>query len=149
MVSTTEMTGVRMVHIRALGDIDCKVDVDEVGTAHAVASLTVGTVLARIAGRKTAEQMVETWREAALHLAKLPTTVSQTWTGPDLGVSTIGVVVRFGGDVAMRQDLLPPSKALPHHHLRVQIGPVVWQVLDQAAHASMDRAFTRVHAALG
>lgn len=148
MVSTTEMTGVRMVHIRALGDIDCSVSVDEVGTAHAVASLTVGTVLARIGGRKTAEQMVETWREAALHVAKLPASVSETWAGPDLGVSTIGVVVRFGGDVATRHDLLPPSKGLPTHHVRVQIGPVVWQVLDQAAHGSMVRAFERVHAAL-
>lgn len=130
-----DTTAIRMVAIRAVGVVDGNVDVSRIGTPTAIASLTIGTVLARV-DRRAAQRIAATWRDAALHLDRLAENASAVWTGPDLGVNPVGVVVRFGPDVVTRQDLMPPTTTLARTHLRIQVGPLVWQVIDQAAYTS-------------
>lgn len=61
-------------------------------------------------------------------------------------VGLVGVIVRLGGDPACTTSWIPgrPGVAEPSH-MRVEIGPIVFEVCDQVAWHNIGRAFTVLH----
>lgn len=135
-------TSVERVVIPVAGVIDGKVDVSNAGSAYATASLTIGTVLVRIGTARAAEQIGHTWRMAALHLGSLAVDASQNPLVPELGVGPVGVVLSVEPIVFTRYDLVTEHGS--RNYLRLQVGPVVWMVLDRHAYWSTRRLWERV-----
>lgn len=131
----TGSTVVQEVTIPASGEVDGRVDVTHAGTYHAVASVTIGTVLVRLKSRPAAEQIVETWQLAALHLDSIVEDANRDQLGPDLGVGPVGVVLAVESYVATRFDAIPVQAG--RNYLRIRVGPVVWLVYDRAAYWSI------------
>lgn len=137
---TTEWTGstaVQTVTIRAVGEVEGHVDVSYAGTPEAVVTVAMGPVLARIYQATVAYRISEGWKAAAIGLPRLPDTVSRTWLGP---VPTpVGIVIRIGQDVPTTSAIVPATPQLARDHLRMQVGPLVWQVMDRTAYQSILR----------
>lgn len=143
-------TNVLQVSIRAAGDVYGFVDVSNAGTREAIVSLTIGTTLCRITSRRTARIIRESWETAGVNSAKLPERVSQTWLGPDLGVNPVGALVRYAGDVVVTSHYVDRDQQLRRPaHLRIQVGPMAWAVLDRAAYATMLDLWRRAERSFG
>lgn len=128
----TSRTEVQRVTIPVAGEVSGNVDVTHAGTAQAVVSLTIGTVLVRVGTLRAAEQIAHTWRMAALHLGSLAVDAMQDPPVPGLGVGPVGVVLSVQPIVFTRYDLIERPDA--RNYLRMQVGPVVWLVLDRLAY---------------
>lgn len=134
-------TTIQAVAIRLAGEIETNIDLTHAGTPGAEAHVFVGSVLVRVKGRRTAQRLSAIWREAALHTNRLPVLARRSRTNPNAECPA-GLVVRIGSDAALGQQLNPPS-ILPVH-IRVQVGPLAWLVMDQAAYVSTRHLWERV-----
>jgi len=136
------VTTVQAVSIRAVGEVGGHVDVTRAGTPEAMATIAIGPVLARLCHADAASRIREGWKAAAVVLNRLPMDLSQTLAVP--GSSPTGIVVRLGADVVTTSMLVPATRQLARSHLRVQVGPLIWQVMDRAAYWSIVRLWERV-----
>ncbi|SFE54948.1 hypothetical protein SAMN04487819_11681 [Actinopolyspora alba] len=142
-------TNVVQVTIRAAGDVDGRVDVSNVGTPEAVVSLTIGSSLCRLVSRVTTRKVRENWERAGINTNRLPERVSQTWLGPDLGIAPVGAVVKLV-DPPVASHLVPRNDQHRRPvHLAIQVGPVVWVVLDRTAYRTMLDLWRRAERAFG
>lgn len=136
-------TAIQLAAIRTAGEVDSRIDITRAGTPDMEAHVTVGAHLVRIADRKAAQRVAATWRDAALHVHRLPQRAGLPEHRRPDAECPAGLVIRIGRDAAARQDLLPPEPPKPAR-LRVQFGPLVWMVADQAAYASMRALWDQV-----
>lgn len=136
-------TTIQLAAIRAAGEIDSRIDLTRAGTPHVEAHVTVGSHLVRMADRKAAQRVAATWRDAALYVDRLPHRAALPEHHRPDAECPAGLVVRIGRDADTRQDLLPSDPPKPAR-LRVQFGPLVWMVADQAAYASMRALWDQV-----
>jgi hypothetical protein len=134
-------TTVQTVTIRAVGDVDGHVDVTYAGTPEAIVTVAIGPALIRLYQADVAFRIREGWKAAAVSLHRLPEAVSTTWAVPVS--SPVGIVVRIGVDVTTTSALVPATRQLRRDHLRMQVGPLVWQVLDRAAYRSIVQLWER------
>lgn len=140
-------TSIQIAAIRVAGEVASNVDLTHAGTPDAEAAVIVGTVLARIQGRRTAQRLVAIWRDAALHTHRLVEHAGRAGRGNLAAECPAGLVIRIGQDAAVRQDLMPATRSLPTH-IRIQVGPLVWLVMDRAAYTSMRELWERVERVL-
>jgi hypothetical protein len=134
-MATDWTTSIQIAAIRTAGNVVTNVDITRAETSDMEAHVTVGTVLARIKGRHTAQRLAAIWRDAALHTHRLVANAGLAGRGNPDAECPAGLVIRIGPDAALRQDLMPPTPALPVH-IRIQVGPLVWLVMDRAAYNS-------------
>jgi hypothetical protein len=135
MATWKESTAVHEVTIRAVGEVDGHIDVTFAGTREAVVSVSLGPVLARLYSADVAYRIRETWKAAAVYLHRLPDTAHHI--GIESNPAPVGIVIRVGHDVPTSAVLVPATSQLATDHLRVQVGPLVWQIMDRAAYRSV------------
>jgi hypothetical protein len=143
---TTEWSGntsVQTVTIRAVGKVEGHIDVAHARTPETVVTLVIGSSLIRLYRKDVVHRIRECWQSAAVNLHRLPDAVSATWLGPTS--APVGIVVRIGNDVTTSATLMPASGQLVRPYLRIQVGPLVWQVIDRAAYESITPLWDHAH----
>jgi hypothetical protein len=136
-------TAIEMAVIRGSGHIATNVDITSAGKPHAEAHAILGTVLHHIQGRFAAQRLAAIWREAAMHTHRLVEHAGRAGLRNPAAEHPVGVVVRIGEDAALVQQLIPATTEIPVH-IRIQVGPLVWLIMDQAAYASTRTAWDKV-----
>jgi hypothetical protein len=130
---------VQEIKVRATGRQVCTVDVVNVGTMRAGVSLTIGDVVCTFSSPYTLTGLHFLW--ASADHRPLP---KHTDVGALGGVQTPGLyrvlsVVPFTGRPPASAVFIPNmvNTANIPAHLRLQFGPVVWQVTDRSAFFSV------------
>lgn len=144
---TNSITTIQFAAIRTAGDVHTNVDVSNAGTANAEAHVTVGALLARMRGDGTAQRVAAIWRDAGLHTHRLPE-VARWGRGNPNAECPAGLVIRIGPEAPVRADLIPGTQAFPVH-IRIQVGPLAWLIMDRAAYVSIRQLWDRVGDVLG
>ncbi len=138
----TWVTTIQFAAIRTAGHVFTNVDVTGAGTREAEAHVTVGGLLARVRGSDTAQRIAATWRDAALHIHRLPEAAGWGRGNPDAECPA-GMVIRLGSDAPTRADLIPGTPTFPVH-IRIQVGPLAWLIMDRAAYVSTRQLWERL-----
>ncbi|MBN9102347.1 MAG: hypothetical protein J0I49_30245 [Pseudonocardia sp.] len=137
------------VVVRAAGVVPARLDLTHVGTAEQQLGLTLGSVLFYVRTGVTARAVAEGWSGAAVLARSLaPAVVARRPLV--VGPSTVAVMVRLAGipDVRAQAEPARAGGAIPAI-VRVQVGPVTWEVCDATAYASLLRAWRQAARLLG
>lgn len=129
------------VVVRVAGIVPVRLDLSHAGTAEQQLGMSLGTVLVYLRSAQTARAVAEGWGRAVVHARALSAAVVGRRPAP-VGPSTIAAMVRMAGLPHVTAALEParPSKGTPAM-VRVQVGPVTWEVCDATAYASLLRAW--------
>lgn len=136
---TGGLSSVMSVGVRVAGRVPTRVDLRFAGTPQQQLGLSLGSVLVYLSSHLTARTVALAWGDAApqarslspmLPARRRPAMVSGPWS--------IAAMVRLGGIPAMNATVLPaqPGRELPTM-LRMQVGPVTWELADAAAYTSL------------
>jgi len=131
--------------VRVRGIVPARMDVTHVGTPEQQLGLTLGGVLIYIRAGATAREVADGWSAAAVHARALGVAVVGRRAVPASPLSVVAMV-RLGG--------LPRVTAAVEHVgqaalLRLQVGPVIWEVCDATAYTSMLRTWRQAARLLG
>lgn len=135
--------------VRAAGLVPARLDIAHVGTPEQQLGLALGAVLIYIRTGVTARAVADGWSRASVLARSLSPAVAgqrPLMVGP----TTVAAMVRLAGvpDVGAAFQHSRADGAVPAI-LRVQIGPVTWEVCDATAYASMLRAWRQAARLLG
>lgn len=138
------LSSVMSVGVRVAGRVPTRVDLRFAGTAEQQLGLSLGTVLVYLRSYLSARTVALGWGEAAAQARSLSPVLPER-RRPAMASSgpwTVAAVVRLGGMPAVTSTLLPaqPGHALPTV-LRMQVGPVTWELADAAAYTSLLNAW--------
>ncbi|MEC3977158.1 hypothetical protein [Amycolatopsis sp. H20-H5] len=139
----TWTTTIHFAAIRTAGTVHTNLDITNAGTPGAQAHATIGSVLARVSDLLTAQRLAAIWRDAAIHTHRLVPDAGFAGHGDPRTQCPAGLVVRIGPDAAVRQDLIPATATLPTH-IRIQVGPIVWLIMDRAAYSRTRELWERL-----
>lgn len=120
---------------RVAGPQRVRVDATHTGTAEAVIGLTLGQLLIYLTSRETLEHYREGWDQGAREVRALPAVVRQRPLSEELGV--VSAMFRASGLPPRTVALLDGVPPL----VRIQQGPLFWQVLDQQSYAEIQRGW--------
>lgn len=134
------------VVVRVVGAVPVRIDVTHLGSPEQQLGLSLGTVLIYMQSATTAEAVVDGWRNAAAVARLLGPAGNPNRLLPVMP-STVGTLVRLAGVPTVVAAHVPARGAEPAH-LRLQVGPVTWQVCDWAAYESMADGWRRAAATL-
>ncbi|MFR9806497.1 hypothetical protein ACL02T_30035 [Pseudonocardia sp. RS010] len=129
------------VTVRVSGEVPVRVDVTNAGTPEQQVGLTLGSVLIYLRNPGTVRAVVEGWRSANYAAQLLgpsrPVTYHHAGLAQVMG-SQVSTLVRLGGipNVLVAPITRRPGSPVPSH-LRMQVGPIVWQVCDWNAYHSI------------
>lgn len=137
------LSSVSAVVVRVAGRVPTRVDLRFAGAQEQQLGLSLGTVLIYLSSHLTARTVALAWGEAAgqarslspvLPPSRRPSVVPGPWS--------LSALARFAGTPRVESLLMParPGVGLPTM-LRVQVGPVTWELADAAAYASLLRAW--------
>ena len=145
----TSSSVVTSLTVRAAGLVPARIDLVHVGTAEQQLGLTLGTVLIYIRAGVTARAVAEGWSAAAIGAQSLAPAVAGR--RPLLiGPTTVAAMIRFAGQPKVNSAFVPARAggAVPGM-LRIEVGPVTWEVCDSTAYTSMLRAWRQAARLLG
>jgi len=142
-------TAVMNVVVRVAGIIPARLDLTHVGTPEQQLGLSLGTVLVYLRSGLTARAVAEGWGRAAV-LAR-PLSPAIAGRRPlVVGPSTVAVLAQLAGLPTVDAAFEPARAggAVPAL-LRVQVGPVTWELCDANAYTSLLRAWRQAARLLG
>jgi hypothetical protein len=128
--------------VRAVGRVVCRVGAIDVGTAESAVVLRVGDVVFRVGDLYTLTALHFTWAIADEHMTALPYRVEAGHLGATPGLYRVGAVFDLQGHVTSAVAFVRAHGQTPAH-VRVQFGPIVWQVCDREAWESVHAAVRR------
>lgn len=132
--STSAVTG---IVVRVAGIVESRLDLTDVGTAEQQLGISLGTVLVYCRSGITARAVAEGWGNAAVLAQSLSVAVAGR-RPLVVGPSTVAAMVRLAGVPQVTGEL---EESRGPRFLRIQVGPVTWEVCDGTAYASMLRAW--------
>ncbi|MHA6781144.1 hypothetical protein ACVGOW_09125 [Pseudonocardia saturnea] len=147
MITSTSV--VTNLTVRAAGLVPARIDLAHVGTADQQLGLTLGTVLIYLRAGVTARAVAEGWSAAAIGAQSLGPAVAGR--RPLLiGPTTVTALVRFAGAPRVTSAFEPArSGSANPAMLRIETGPITWEVCDSTAYTSMLRAWRQAAKLLG
>jgi len=135
--------------VRVAGIVPVRLDLSHVGTVEQQLGLSLGTVLVYLRSGLTARCVAEEWGKAAVLAQSLaPAVVGRRPLA--VGPSTVAAMVQLGGAPRVTSVAQPARAggAVPAL-VRVQVGPVTWEVSDATAYVSLLRAWRQAARLLG
>jgi hypothetical protein len=124
--------------VRVAGVVPVRLDLNHVGTVEQQLGLSLGTVLVYLRSGLTARCVAEEWSKAGVLARSLsPAVVGRRPLA--IGPSTVAAMVQLAGVPRVT------SAAV----VRVQVGPVTWEVCDATAYVSLLRACRHAARLLG
>lgn len=137
------MSSVSSVVVRVAGRVPTRLDLRFAGTPEQQLGLSLGTVLIYLRLHLTARTVALAWGEAAAQARSLSPVLPPS-RRPVVGAGpwSLSALARFAGTPRVETLLMParPGVGLPTM-LRVQVGPLVWELADAAAYTSLLRAW--------
>ncbi|MBW0102942.1 hypothetical protein, partial [Pseudonocardia sp. KRD291] len=134
---------VMTVGVRVAGRVPTRVDLRFAGTPEQQLGLSLGSVLIYVPAHLTARTIALAWGQAA-PMARSLSPVLPTTRRPVLatGPWATSTMVRMLGTPAVDTMLMParPGTNLPTM-LRIQVGPITWELADAAAYTSVLEAW--------
>ena len=134
---------VMTVGVRVAGQVPTRVDLRFAGTPEQMLGLSLGTVLIYLNSHLAARTVALAWGQAA----PMARSLSPALAAPRRPVMTTGpwsltTMVRLFGTPSVDSLLLParPGTNLPTM-LRVQVGPITWDLADTAAYTALLNAW--------
>lgn len=133
--------------VRVSGAVPIRVDAHHIGTPEQEVALTLGSVLVYMRSRQTAAAVVQGWRSAAVAAQCLgPARPLRDHRAALVSVmgSQVSALVRLGGLPTVTAAPVPRQKGTPTPtHVRIQVGPLVWQVCDWNAYERIAEGWRR------
>lgn len=141
----TSSSVVTNLTVRAAGLIPARIDLAHIGTAEQQLGLTLGTVLIYLRAGVTARAVADGWSGAR------SLTVAVAGRRPLLvGPTAVTAMVRFAGVPRVTSGFEPVRTwSSAPAMLRIETGPVTWEVCDSTAYTSMLRAWRQAARLLG
>jgi hypothetical protein len=136
-------TKVLNVTLRIVGPVKVRVITVSTDLNDVQASAMIGNVLCRVYSRQTAQHIRQCWQHAS-HLAeRLPERINPAWLGSSPNpYANVAAVIGLGGKPVATAAYIPVNTTLrAPQHLRMVVGPVVWEVCDQEAFTSIARGW--------
>jgi hypothetical protein len=128
--------------IRVVGQVPTDICVSHLGTTEQEASLRIGELLIYLSDPHIAHQVAELWAQAKASTSALPNVIGARRANLPARVGLVGVIVRLGGDPQCGTTWIPGQPESVHPaHVRVEVGPIKWEVCDRAAWHSIGRAW--------
>jgi hypothetical protein len=128
--------------IRVAGQVPTDISISHLGTPEQEASLRVGELLIYLRDPHIAGQAAQLWAQAKAATSALPNVIGPSRLHLPIRVGLVGVIVRLGGDPKCTTTWIPGQPGVAHPaHVRVEVGPVKWEVCDRAAWHSIGRAW--------
>lgn len=145
----TKSSVVTNVVVRAAGLVPVRLDLAHVGTAEQQLGLTLGGVLVYLRAGVTARAIADGWTDAAVAARSLRPAVAGH-RPLVIGPTTVAAMVRYAGSPRVISAFEPAraAGAVPAV-LRIQAGPVTWEICDATAYTSMLRAWRQAARLLG
>ncbi|WP_406639080.1 hypothetical protein [Amycolatopsis sp. WGS_07] len=140
MFTAQGTTSIVTTTVRVVGAVETRIDIKDAGTTLAEVRLMLGRVLLHVHGAVAVKHVAAIWQDAGFHRDRLAPAVADPQRGALIDGCQVGTVARIGCDAPARCDLIPRTAKLPRH-IRIQIGPLVWQVMDRAAYDSTRAAW--------
>jgi hypothetical protein len=132
--------------IRVAGQIPTDVSISHLGTPEQEASLRIGELLIYLRDPHIAGQVAQLWFQAKASTSALPNVIGPARVRLPVRVGLVGVIVRLGGDPRCGTSWMPARPGtLDTSRVRVEVGPIVWEVCDRAAWHSIGRAWAVLH----
>lgn len=147
--STTAVTeqvdhrSVISVGVRVAGRVPTRVDLRFAGTAEQQLGLSLDTVLVYVRTVVTVRAVALAWGQAASQARSLsPVLADRRRPAAGSGPWSIAAMVRLAGMPKVESVLLParPGIELPTI-LRMQVGPITWELCDAASYTALLRAW--------
>jgi hypothetical protein len=135
--------------LRIAGEIRADINVAHLGTPEQEASLRIGELLIYLRDPSIAVRVGKDCARARTHTAILPQLAGASRLHLPVRVGVVGLVIRLGGAPRTVITGVParPGVAVPPH-VRVEIGPVTFEVCDQVAWWALGRAWALLARAL-
>lgn len=144
----TPRSAVVSVVVRVSGPVPIRLDATHLGAPEQQLGLSLGTVLIYLRSGTTARAVAEGWTSAAPLARRLAPPRDPRNLMP-VTPTMVGTLVRLAGIPTIVAAHVPARAHIEPSHLRLQIGPVIWQICDWAAYESMARGWRRAAATLG
>lgn len=132
--------------VRVAGAVPVDITAHHVGTSEQEASLRLAELLIYVRSAVLAERVARVWRQSKPVCAALPNVAGVSRLHLPVRVPLVGVVVRLAGEPACTVVGVParPGVAQPTH-VRIEIGPLVWEVCDRVAWHTITKAWVALH----
>ena len=141
-------SSVSEVKVRTTGQVSCGIGVLDIGTPEAVVALRIGDLVCRVGDLRTLTALNYIWSLAEQHVTRLPYRNEPQHLGATPGLYRVGLLFDLQGLVPSAVTFIAAHGETPAH-VRVQFGPIVWQVTDRAAWevvaATVRRALNALH----
>jgi len=143
---TSVVTG---VIVRVAGVVPVRMDLTHVGTIEQTLGISAGKILIYMRSGITARALTRGWAETSVHAQALRPAIPGQRRLP-VGPSSVAAMVQLGGVPVVRAAVHPAREggAVPAV-LRVQVGPLMWEVCDASAYESLARAWRHAARLLG
>lgn len=132
--------------VRVAGQIPIEISIRHLGTAEQEAGMRMGELLIYVRNAYVAERVANTWRQSRPVCAALPNVAGISRLHLPVRVALVGMIVRLGGDPACTVQGVParPGVAEPQH-VRIEVGPLAWEVCDRVAWHTITTAWETLH----
>jgi hypothetical protein len=145
-------SAVMSIVVRVAGLVAVRHDLTHAGTPQQQLGMSLGTVLIYLRAGTTARTIAEQWTRAGVLAESLTPALVVARRGPlQVGPSTVAAMVRMGGLPRVTAALYPGRVGVAGASpmVRVQVGPVMWEVMDATAYVSLEKAWQQAAALLG
>lgn len=145
-MATLHASVITAATIRLAGQVPSDLAINHLGTREQEASLRIGELLIYVRDPRTVATITQLWTQKRAATAALPHVIGPSRLHLPVRVGLVGVIVRLGGEPACTASWVAgrPGVAEPSH-MRVEIGPIVWEICDQVAWHTVGHTWTVLH----
>ncbi|SDG27524.1 hypothetical protein [Pseudonocardia oroxyli] len=135
--------------VRLAGRVPTRLDLQHAGTPEVQLGFSAGPVLVYLGSHYTAARIAQSWAAAAPVATSLVPHLSSRRSVLTAGPWSVSAMVRLGGEATITGGLLPGRRGseLPSI-LRLQVGPITWELCDGASYTTMLAAWRKAAALL-
>ncbi|GAA5154398.1 hypothetical protein GCM10023321_26150 [Pseudonocardia eucalypti] len=132
--------------VRVAGSIPVEVSVRHIGTTDQEAGMRMGELLVYVRSPFVAERVADTWHMAKpVVCAAVPPRAAVGKLHVPVRVALVGTIVRLAGHPVCTIVGVPARSGHEHPaHVRIEVGPLAWEVCDQLAWHTITRAWRRL-----
>jgi hypothetical protein len=132
--------------IRIAGQVPTDISISHLGTREQEASLRIGELLIYVRDPHIVANVAQLFVQKRPATSALPHVIGLSRLHLPVRVGLVGVVIRLGGNPNCTASRIAgrPGHAEPSH-VRVEIGPIAWEICDQVGWHSIGHAWTLLH----
>lgn len=132
--------------VRVAGQTPVDIGVSHLGAPEQEVSLRTGELLIYVSDPGVTELVIAAWRQSRPIIGALPQVAAVSRLHIPARVGLCGLIVRLSGTPVCGGSWMPARAGVAQPaHVRLDVGPVAFQICDQAAWHTLGRAWATVH----